>query len=200
MKKLILILLFIPIVSAFYGGESETIYTINDCFSHSYINVSAEKNITNGEYKLLNCNILKYDNFWKCPCTGTYNLIMETNEETFNNYTITIDYIYSNINANSGGGNTTYKSSKIISSIADLSEGDIEKDFQIITDYGNNSLINNTQDLNKTEHLRNKDTIKINVEDIRPIKQREQRIVLLVLLGIFIILLIGIAGFYIIMR
>lgn len=202
MKKLLLFLLFIPVVFAFYGGESQVVYDINDCFSHSYVNVSGSNTITEGEYSFFNCSVLK-TNYWKCPCSGDYELVMKTTEEAVNVYTLEIDYIYDVIDSSSGGGTTIaqYKNSYAIKSTADLPLDKRFEAFEIIkNDKGEEEVINSTQDLNIPKRLRNKDIIQVIVEDVGPIKQQQQLIFLIVAVAIFVLVLLLLGGIYIIFR
>ena len=127
---------------------------------------------------------------------------METTEETVNEYTLEIDYIYTKVDDSSGGGKDTttqYRNSYQISTVSDLPLDNRDISFEVVKPK-KEELINDTQDLNMPERLRNKDIIKVIVEDITPIKEQQQRIFLIVLGAVFVLVVLLLFGVYIVFR
>ena len=95
MKKiltLIILILSVQVVIAIYGGEQEIIYHFDKCSSLS-INVLGTLIINESEYSFLNC-LETSNNIWDCDCYDGFDLIMTTKENTINNYTIEMFYVY----------------------------------------------------------------------------------------------------------
>ena len=90
--KLFLFFLFLAPFVLSYAGENSTIYTINDC-TDLKINTTADLIIDNGEYSILNC-VENQTNYWKCSCSGDYNVVLSTKPNTINNYTFLLNYNY----------------------------------------------------------------------------------------------------------
>ena len=95
MKRIILFILLIPLVSAIYGGETEVIHHFDKCSSLDVI-VSGTLEINKTEYSFLNCSE-KLENEWECNCYDGFDLIMETKVNTINNYSIDMTYSYGEI-------------------------------------------------------------------------------------------------------
>jgi len=89
---LIILTLSVQIVTAIYGGESETIQHFDKCSSLK-ISVTGALDINKTEYSFTNCSETT-DNEWECNCFDGFDLIMETKINTINNYSIEIVYSY----------------------------------------------------------------------------------------------------------
>lgn len=96
MKKIVLLivlLLIIPSALAIYGGESETIFSFEDCYNNITVDVTATETIDAKEYSLRDCTETE-ENKWLCGCNGTYDLILDTKINAINHYNFTINYSY----------------------------------------------------------------------------------------------------------
>jgi len=91
-KTIIMFILIIPLALAMYGGETEIITTLDNCMEIN-VTVSAEHNIEEGEYELLDCMETE-SNKWFCECYDNYDLILSTTTRTINNYSFLIEYFY----------------------------------------------------------------------------------------------------------
>lgn len=96
MKKLFLFFIFLFLVSsvsAYYAGEEIVLKHLDKCNSINVF-VSGDQEINKGEYFLKNCERVN-ENEWFCNCSDNYDLILQTNIRTINNYTVNIFYDYS---------------------------------------------------------------------------------------------------------
>jgi len=89
------------VVTAAYGGENTTIH-IDKCRILN-VTVNGSLKIDNDEFSFYNCNKIN-QTFWTCNCTDNYDLIMNIGLTTVNNYTLTLDYSYEQIEESGGGG------------------------------------------------------------------------------------------------
>jgi len=184
-------------VFAFYGGETQAIYKIYDCYGRVNIAVTPANPANQSEYSFFNCTESPI-NSWRCGCGSYFNLKMSTNENTVNNYSIEIDYLYEKKSEKSGGI-LTQTNSYIIESSKDLPKDNIYMPFELKKDTVTN-VTNETIGLSSENYLRNKETINVIVEDSRPIKQMQNNILLLILVGGFAFLLVIIIGVFMIFR
>lgn len=92
------------------AGNTETVISLKQC-EHISINVTGTETIIPGEYTLLNCTE-QQTNYWVCNCTNDYELNIQTKLNTYNTYTLNIDYDYTYIQqptrSNSGGYYSTF--------------------------------------------------------------------------------------------
>lgn len=120
MKKLIIMCMFfflVPLVFAIYGGE-QNITHYDKCFNLS-INVSGLEPIDSGEYSFVNCNQTS-NNYWFCKCYDNYDLVMQTQPNTLNNYSILVLHTWTEI-SNSGGGGIRSHTYSINNNISNVS-------------------------------------------------------------------------------
>ena len=104
-----LIIFTTSLVLGSFGGESILLYSFEDP-SIIEIEVSAEQIIDQGEYSLRDCNEIEL-NEWRCITTEPFDLILDTELNTVNNYSFDITYYYSEDCPDypSGGGGGTRK-------------------------------------------------------------------------------------------
>ena len=96
MNKIFFFFLFLFLISsayAYYSGESIEVYSLGNC-NYLDVNVSSTLIIEEGEYWLEDCNQTS-ENLWHCDCNGSFVLVMDTLENSYNNYSIGIYYAYS---------------------------------------------------------------------------------------------------------
>ena len=95
MKQIITLIIFIILatsVTTIVGGNTVGLTTINDCVNVT-INVTATQVIDEQEYEFVNC-IQPVTNYWECACNGDYELVMKVKQNTVNDYTFSINYVY----------------------------------------------------------------------------------------------------------
>jgi len=90
---LVMFLLFINIVTAIYGGETEVIQHFDKCSSLK-VDIMGTLPINKTEYTFLNCSETN-ENIWECDCFDGFDLVIETKVNTINNYLIEMTYSYS---------------------------------------------------------------------------------------------------------
>ncbi len=91
----LLLFTLIPYVQAYVGGDTVILNHFENCVNMT-VSITGNQTIDNNEYTLQNCTEIEL-NEWFCQCDGTYDLIMITQLNTLNNYTITTNYTISTI-------------------------------------------------------------------------------------------------------
>lgn len=95
MEKTIIIIIFIlslPLAFALYGGESQLIYSFDNCRNFT-VNVIGTRDFGDEEYSLIGCTEIEA-NKWFCVCDDKFDLILSTKINTVNKYNISINYSY----------------------------------------------------------------------------------------------------------
>lgn len=113
--------LLIPIVFAIYGGEQELIYHFDKCSSLDVI-VFGSLEIDQGEYSFNNCSETN-NNIWKCDCYDGFDLIITTQPNTINNYTINITYSYGEASTSTSASYSSGGSNWVCGSWSECVEG-----------------------------------------------------------------------------
>lgn len=83
-------ILSIQIAFAMFGGESEVIYSFEECLNLT-VNVNASLHIDDGEFSFLNCSKIN-QSYWFCNCSNNFNLVLTTKPNTVNSYSFDIFY------------------------------------------------------------------------------------------------------------
>jgi len=89
----LIFILIVPLAAAPYGGDSGTVLTIERCDTLS-VTVTSDFPIDPGEYNLQGCTEVS-ENYWECECHDNYDLIIETQPNTLNDYEIQAEYTFS---------------------------------------------------------------------------------------------------------
>jgi hypothetical protein len=96
-----LFVLILPISLAIIAGEEKAVLHIEEC-SKLNVTVTGAMRIDPGEYILMGCDETS-PNHWKCPCTNDYDVVMQTDIRTLNNYTLFASYLYGITDADDDG-------------------------------------------------------------------------------------------------
>jgi len=89
-----ILLLLLPVATAMYGGETETLYESNDC-DQVFIELEESSSVVDdGEYSLHPC-VLLYTNHWECNCTDDkIKIELTTLPNSINTYDFEINRSY----------------------------------------------------------------------------------------------------------
>ena len=95
-KYILLLFLFlfsIPLASAINitAGVENNIHTIEKCDGPITIKVTSEEGIGDDELFLKDCDKIN-NNKWDCYCDDSFNLVLNTKNDTFNMFDFTIEY------------------------------------------------------------------------------------------------------------
>lgn len=110
MKKTIMaIIMFLCLATPVYGlvaGNSETVLHFDNCVSLT-VEVSSVLGIDEGEYNFTGCSQVE-NNTWSCDCYAGYDLVINTDVRTVNNYSVAVTYVttvtYEETRGGGGGG------------------------------------------------------------------------------------------------
>jgi len=98
-----LLILFIPMVSAMNitAGNESVIYTIKECEGPVDVKITSEEGIKNDELFIIGCD-KENNNRWNCNCDKSFDLIINTKNDTLNMYDFTVRYYvdFKNYNTN----------------------------------------------------------------------------------------------------
>ncbi len=96
--------ILIPSVYAIYGGDT-WVYHFDKC-RELEVNITADEQIDNGEYQILN-NCTKIDNnSYDCKCNDNFDFNVSFHSSARNNYTFTFNYVYDDIKIIKSGGSS----------------------------------------------------------------------------------------------
>lgn len=104
---LFLLLLVVFPVSGSLFSRSYSVHSFDKC-SDLFVNVSGSLVIDEGEYALRDCYVLE-DEYWYCPCSNNYELILDVQLATINDYTFELEYYYEGSLPRSSSGRSVYE-------------------------------------------------------------------------------------------
>jgi len=94
-KKLISLMMFFVLILCTFSfadndiDRTKKVYNFDEC-DKLYVNVTATLEIEDNEYTFIECEEKK-DNYWFCECSDNYDLVMNLNITTINNYTLDME-------------------------------------------------------------------------------------------------------------